>query len=101
VLRTIVVRVHQGALPKRCVLATPGERFTEGAVQGGLPQCWIHAKVLRCKELSDSIFGIVSSLALRQSARSLAAPLSPEGDMVSFCHEPGNLVGCLRRRTGC
>jgi hypothetical protein len=70
-------------------------------LQGISPAVGFARKVIRCKELSDSIFSNRRSLALRQSRSESCCPLSPDGDMVSFCHEPGNLVGCSRRRTGC
>ena len=100
--RTRVVRLHQRLTLKRCVPTTSSERSGQGVEQASAHDVGFARKVIRCKELSDSIFSFRRSPALRQSARQpCGGLLSLDGDMLSFCQEPGNLVGCLRRRTGC
>jgi len=111
VLRTTLVHLHQGERQS----GAPWQRLSKGGSKPPnrvLARCWIHApdcrwhrlnrKFARCKELSDSIFGYCSTGSLRQSARAAKDTLmSPCGDTLSFCHEPGNLVWLQVRRTWC
>jgi hypothetical protein len=85
-----------------------------GCRTGVLGQCWIHApgigggcaldrKSARCKELSDRLFGHCSAsvTATIRSDSEGTHDLSPCGDTLSFCCEPGNLAWLQGRRTWC